>query len=47
MLFEVVSDLREPQNGAEIVKYTKKLDSLNPHGVNPVYLKLPEAMEKK
>ena len=31
----------------EIVKYTKKLNSLNPHGVNPVYLKLPEAMEKK
>lgn len=31
----------------EIVKYTKKLDSLNPHGVNPIYLKLPEAMEKK
>ena len=31
----------------EIVKYTKKLPSENPHAVNPEYLKLPEAMEKK
>lgn len=31
----------------EIVKYTKKLPSQNPHAVNPEYLKLPEAMEKK
>jgi len=30
-----------------IVEYTKKLPSLNPHAVNPIYLKLPEAMEKK
>ena len=31
----------------EIVKYTKKLPNENPHAVNPEYLKLPEAMEKK
>lgn len=31
----------------EIIKYTKKLPSENPHAVNPEYLKLPEAMEKK
>lgn len=31
----------------EIIKYTKKLPSENPHSVNPEYLKLPEAMEKK
>lgn len=31
----------------EIIKYTKKLPSQNPHAVNPEYLKLPEAMEKK
>ena len=30
-----------------IVKYTKKLPAENPHAVNPIYLKLPEAMEKK
>ncbi|MBR3617464.1 MAG: tRNA (adenosine(37)-N6)-threonylcarbamoyltransferase complex dimerization subunit type 1 TsaB [Acholeplasmatales bacterium] len=31
----------------EIIKYTKKIESINPHVVNPIYLKLPEAMEKK
>lgn len=31
----------------EIIKYSKKLPSENPHSVNPEYLKLPEAMEKK
>lgn len=31
----------------KIVEYTKKLPSENPHAVNPIYLKLPEAMEKK
>lgn len=31
----------------EIIKYTQKLPSQNPHAVNPEYLKLPEAMEKK
>ena len=30
-----------------IIEYTKKLPSENPHSVNPIYLKLPEAMEKK
>ncbi|MBQ8193105.1 MAG: tRNA (adenosine(37)-N6)-threonylcarbamoyltransferase complex dimerization subunit type 1 TsaB [Bacilli bacterium] len=30
-----------------IIKYTKKLPSENPHAVNPIYLKLPAAMEKK
>ena len=29
----------------EIVKYSKNFESQNPHGVNPIYLKLPEAME--
>lgn len=31
----------------KIVIYTKKVESINPHAVNPIYLKLPEAMEKK
>lgn len=30
----------------EIVKYTKNLESENVHSVNPIYLKLPEVMEK-
>ena len=30
-----------------IIKYTKKIPSENPHAVNPIYLKLPAAMEKK
>lgn len=30
-----------------IIKYTKKIPSENPHAVNPIYLKLPSAMEKK
>lgn len=34
-------------NILQIVEYTKKLKSENPHSVNPIYLKLPEAMEKK
>lgn len=33
-------------NIEEIIKYTKNIKSENPHGLNPVYLKLPEAMEK-
>lgn len=33
-------------NILEIVKYMKNTNSINPHAVNPVYLKLPEAMEK-
>ncbi len=36
----------EKYNIEEIIKYTKNLESENPHGVNPIYLKLPEAMEK-
>lgn len=30
----------------EIVKYSKTIENTNPHAVNPIYLKLPEAMEK-
>ena len=30
-----------------IIEYTKKLPNENVHSVNPIYLKLPEAMEKK
>lgn len=30
----------------EIIKYSRNLPSENPHSVNPIYLKLPEAMEK-
>lgn len=40
-------DTSKPYNIKEIVEYTKKLPSENPHSVNPIYLKLPEAMEKK
>jgi len=42
-----IIDVDEEYNIEEIIKYTKKLPSENPHGVNPIYLKLPEAMEKK
>ncbi len=31
----------------EIVEYTKSFEGQNPHTVDPIYLKLPEAMEKK
>jgi len=40
----------EPSNQyhiEEIIKYSKNINSENPHAVNPIYLKLPEAMEKK
>lgn len=43
---EVVDTSKEYDIEA-IVKYTKSLPSENPHAVNPIYLKLPEAMEKK
>lgn len=43
---EVVDNTKE-YNIEEIILYTKKLPSENPHAVNPIYLKLPEAMEKK
>lgn len=42
-----IVDREKPYNVEEIVKYSKKLESENPHSVNPIYLKLPEAMEKK
>ena len=42
-----IVDREKPYNIEEIVKYSKKLESENPHSVNPRYLKLPEAMEKK
>ena len=40
-------DTSKEYNIEEIIKYTKNLPIENPHGVNPIYLKLPEAMEKK
>ncbi len=42
----LVVDPNTEYNIEEIIKYSKKLPSENPHGVNPIYLKLPEAMEK-
>lgn len=42
----IVITEKENFNIEEILKYTKQLESENPHGVNPIYLKLPEAMEK-
>ena len=38
---------KEELNVEDIIAFSKKLDSINPHFVNPYYLKLPEAMEKK
>lgn len=29
----------------KIIEYTKNLPSINPHNINPIYLKLPEAMK--
>lgn len=43
----LVVDTSKEYNIEAIVEYTKKLPSQNPHAVNPIYLKLPEAMEKK
>lgn len=43
---EIVDESKEYDIEA-IIKYTKKLPNQNVHSVNPVYLKLPEAMEKK
>ena len=40
-------DSSKKYNIEKIVEYTKKIKNMNPHGVNPIYLKLPEAMEKK
>lgn len=42
----LVVDPSKLYNIEEIVKYTKNLPSESPHAVNPIYLKLPEAMEK-
>lgn len=38
---------KDEYNIIEIVKYTRSIKSENPHAVNPLYLKLPEAMLKK
>ena len=38
---------KEELNIEKIIEYTKKIDSVNPHSINPIYLKLPEALEKK
>ena len=40
-------DISKEYNIEAIIEYTKKLPSENVHSVNPIYLKLPEAMEKK
>ena len=37
---------KDNYNIEEIIKYTRNMESENPHSVNPIYLKLPEAMEK-
>ena len=42
-----VVDITKPYDIEAIVEYSKKLKSENPHSINPIYLKLPEAMEKK
>lgn len=42
-----VVDTSKEYSIEEIVKYTKNLPNENPHSVNPIYLKLPEAMETK
>lgn len=42
----VVVTEKDDYNIEEIIEYTKHLPVINPHAVNPVYLKLPEAMEK-
>ena len=42
-----VVDIDKEYDIEKIVEYTKNIPSENPHSVNPIYLKLPEAMEKK
>jgi len=44
---KVVDNTNKEYDIVEITKYSKKLKSQNPHSVIPMYLKLPEAMEKK
>ena len=43
----LVVDTSKEYNIEAIVEYTRKIPSENAHSVNPIYLKLPEAMEKK
>ena len=43
----LVLDPSSEYNIEKIIEYTRKLPSENVHAVNPIYLKLPEAMEKK
>ena len=42
-----VVDTSKEYDIESIIEFTKKLPSENAHSVNPIYLKLPEAMEKK
>lgn len=42
-----IVDPTKEYNIEKIIKYTKNIEDMNPHSVNPTYLKLPEAMEKK
>lgn len=42
-----VVDIDKEYNIEKIIAYTKKIPSANPHSVNPLYLKEPEAVEKK
>lgn len=41
----VVVDSTSTYDIEKIILYSKKLPNENPHSVNPIYLKLPEAME--
>ena len=43
---EVVDNKAKYYDIEAIVRYSKNLKSETPHNVNPIYLKLPEAMEK-
>lgn len=42
-----IVDIEKEYDIEKIVEYTKELPNENYHAVNPIYLKLPEAMEKK
>lgn len=42
-----IVDIEKEYDIEKIVEYTKELLNENYHAVNPIYLKLPEAMEKK
>ena len=42
-----IIEVTKPYNIEAIVEYSKKIKDIPPHAVNPTYLKLPEAMEKK